>query len=206
MKLRDIDIRRALDCHLRQVYCNNSDTVIRHELGVCSGSRRVDVAVVNGELAGYEIKSDEDRLDRLAGQADAYGRVLDRAILVTTARHKDKAIARLPAWWGIIAACGTDDGVSLQVERVPELNVSHDAFAVAQLLWRNEALAELRARGLGRGLSKKARYYVWKELATSVELGELCVVVRRRLKERPDWPGGQQCAQGDERSRRPATV
>lgn len=205
MRLRDTDIRHALDHHLRRQHRDDPTTLIRHELGLCAGSRRVDVAVLNGEMAGYEIKSDEDTLVRLAGQAHAYSLVLDRAILVTTTRHKDKVTGCLPNWWGVMTASVADGAISLEVEREPERNDALDPFAVAQLLWREEALAELRARGLGRGLSKKARYYVWQELSESVELAELCAIVRQRLKARPEWPGGLQHEQGDEKSRRPAT-
>src|SRR5207253_5974934 len=102
-EVRDSDIRAALDTHLRQVHATD-DSLIRHELGVWAGSRRIDVAVVNGECAGYEIKSDEDSLIRLAQQADAYGRVLDRASIVTTLRHREKAVAMLPEWWGVSIA------------------------------------------------------------------------------------------------------
>ncbi len=205
MRLRDTDIRHALDHHLRRQHRCDPTTLIRHELGLCAGSRRVDVGVLNGEIAGYEIKSDEDTLVRLAGQVDAYSRVLDRAILVTTARYKDKVTEYLPTWWGIMTASVADGAILLEGEREAKRNGALDPFAVAQLLWREEALTELRTRGLGRGLSKKARHYVWQELSDSVELSELCAIVRQRLKERPEWPGGLQHEQGGETSRKLAT-
>lgn len=190
-RLRDNDIRRRLDDELSRLHSDDPETLIRHELGLCAGARRVDVAVVNGELAGYEIKSDEDTLARLAGQSEVYGRVLDRAIVVTTTRHVDQCTEQLPVWWGVTVA-ETDHGqVVLHSVRAPQLNVAVDPFAVAQLLWREEALQELRERGLGRGLSAKARHYVWLALSEAVPLDDLKGIVRRRLKERPDWSGGQ---------------
>jgi hypothetical protein len=191
----DGDIRRALMRRLERSHDKDPYTLIRHELGVRQGRRRVDVAVINGELAGYEIKSDRDTLVRLADQAQAYGEVLDRLWLVTTSRYVQPATAILPAWWGVILATprGEDgrsaqDTVSLRTARRARLNVTQDPFAVAQLLWRAEALDVLRERDLHRGMSKRARWYVWERLASSVELGELRGIVRDRLKARREWP------------------
>jgi hypothetical protein len=202
--LRDGDIRSALDRHLRQIHATD-DSLIRHEVGVCAGTRRIDVAVINGEFAGYEIKSDEDSLVRLAHQAEAYGRVLDRAILVTAQRHVDKALGILPEWWGITVVSQEHRQVVLKPKRLPALNAKHEAYALAQLLWREEALDELRLRGLSRGLSAKARHYVWLALATAVPVPELRDVVRRRLRERQSWPGGQRHARGGATYRMNAT-
>lgn len=191
----DTDIREALTRRLERSHAQDPYTLIRHELGVQQGRRRVDVAVINGELIGYEIKSDRDTLARLGDQAHAYGEVLDRLWLVTTSRYVQPATAILPAWWGVILATprdedshGTPGNVSLRIARRARLNVAQNPFAVAQLLWRAEALDVLRELHLHHGLSKKARWYVWERLASSVELGELRGIVRDRLKARREWP------------------
>jgi hypothetical protein len=90
--VRDSDIRAALMTHVLATHFAEPGTLLRHELGICAGQRRVNVALINGEIAGWEIKSDEDTLTRLAGQVDAYGQVLDRATLVTTPRWVDRAV------------------------------------------------------------------------------------------------------------------
>ena len=41
------------------------NTVFLEELGLCQGDARVDYAVINGAMNGYEIKSDRDKLVRL---------------------------------------------------------------------------------------------------------------------------------------------
>ncbi len=189
--MRDPDIRLALHASLLGQYGNEPDTLIRHEVGLCAGERRIDVILVNGELAGYEIKSDEDTLHRLAGQAETYNRVLDKAILVTTRRHLDSALFALPNWWGVAVARAEHGEICLESVRKPALNAQHDAFSLAQMLWREEALTELRLRDKGQGLYKKARHYIWVALAEALSLDELRSVVRARLKARRDWPGGQ---------------
>lgn len=191
MNMRDSDIRLALDALLRARHAGEPDTIIRHEVGICAGKRRIDVAIINSEISGYEIKSDEDTLNRLEGQAETYGHVLDRATLVTTKRHLDSALRMLPNWWGVMVARIEHGDICLESVREPALNDQYDAFSLAQLLWREEALKELRLRDKDQGLSKKARYYVWIALADAVSLNDLRSIVRARLKVRPAWPGGQ---------------
>jgi hypothetical protein len=142
----------------------------------------------------------------LAQQADAYSRVLDRALIVTTSRHMHKAVAMLPDWWGVIVARQECRQVILEPTRLPDVNDRHDAYALSQMLWREEALQELRARDKARGLSTRARHYVWVALAAAVSLAELRAIVRKRLRERQLWPGGQRRAQGGVMSRTTATV
>ena len=195
--MRDGDIRRKLDSLLRQRHAGDSNTLIRHEMGLCGGERRIDVALLNGEISGYEIKSDEDTLFRLLGQADAYKRVLDRVTLVTTARHRDKAMGYLPLWWGVMVARQEREEVILETVRGADINTELDPFALAQLLWRSEALEELKSRGLAKGLSKKARYYVWLTLAKTIDIEELRSLVRERVKARPEWLDGPPHEQSD---------
>ena len=203
--LRDSDIRATLHASLLAEYGADPDTLVRHEVGLCAGERRIDVVLVNGLLAGYEIKSDKDTLDRLAGQADIYGRVLDQAILVTTKLHLADALAELPSWWGVIEASTKDGEVVLRTVRRARLNRQHDAKSLVQMLWRDEALAELNLRGKGKGFSKKARFYVWAALADGVSINELRAIVRERLKGRPEWPGGQLRVPHDAKHRTIAT-
>lgn len=195
--MRDHEIRIALDGLLRLKYAHESNTVVRHEVGLCAGKRRIDVVTVNDELNGYEIKSDEDTLHRLLGQAAAYQEIFDNATLVTTEHHKNIALALLPQWWGMMVAHERTGTITFENYRNAALNHEQVAFSLAQLLWREEALDELRLRGKGLGLSHRARHYVWLALANAVSLEELRSIVRVRLKARPEWPGGQLREQND---------
>jgi hypothetical protein len=58
---------------------------------------------------------------------------------------------------------------------------------VAQLLWKEEAIEELKARGLQRGLSKKARHYAWVTLSQAVGINELRAITRQRMLSRKTW-------------------
>lgn len=189
--MHDLEIRTALDDKLRRRWGQHSDAVIRHELGVCAGERRVDVALINGHLDGWEIKSDRDSLARLAGQVDAYSKVLDRSWLVTTDRHLDRAAAAVPPWWGLVRASASSAGVKVVQLRRPRQSPLLDPIATAQLLWRDEAMDILRRHSLATGLSGKARWYVWERLAVSFPMKQLRELTRDALRARQEWPGGQ---------------
>lgn len=148
------------------------------------GASRVDVCVINGSLSGYEIKSPRDNLDRLPSQVEHYGRVLDRATIVTSEKQLDRVSIRVPAWWGVWCATAEDAGVTLHPVRAAMGNPGLDPESVAQLLCRDEAFDELRLRGLHHGLSNATRWTLWDLLLERLSMPELQTVVRARLKAR----------------------
>jgi hypothetical protein len=189
--MNDGDIRGALDLRLRSRFEPDPEVVIRHEFGVETGQRRIDVAVLNGHLAGWEIKSDEDTLKRLPEQALSFGKVMDYLTVVTTAKHLDKSAALLPQTWGLVEAVKQASGIKLISRRPARINRQTDAFCLAQLLWREEVMEELKATGNAGGLSAKARYFVWERLVETTPRKVLRQIVLKRLKQRQDWSGGQ---------------
>jgi len=72
---RDSDIRRVLLADLSQLYSDKDHDLIVEEFG-CN-SARIDIAVINGALHAFEIKSDSDSLDRLPSQIEAYQGVFE---------------------------------------------------------------------------------------------------------------------------------
>lgn len=198
--LNDLAIRNALYARLSRRFANDADTIIRHELGVESGRSRVDLAVLNGHLTGWEIKSDADTLIRLPGQATSFGRVMDYMTIVTTGKYLARSEALLPSWWGLTEAVSGPRGIRFVNRRNPHINRSTDSFCLAQLLWREEAMAELRKRGNAQGLSSASRYFVWERLAQSIPKRELRKVVLNRLRHRRQWSGGQLPARSDDSS------
>jgi hypothetical protein len=186
--MRDRDVRDSLLRHLHERH-PKPDTLFVDELDL-SGLVRVDVAAVNGSLWGYEIKSAKDTLRRLALQVEVYSRLLDHAALVVADRHHDHAFNLLRAWWQVYVATAAYDG-QVELERHGGRNPDVDPFQLAQLLWREAALAELAERGLDRGVRSKPRRIIWQRLAENVELDELQRTVRTRLKLRTGWRGGR---------------
>lgn len=185
--MHDSDVRSALHVLLNQQHEVEIDsTRFVDELDLC-GQVRVDVAVINGHLAGYELKSERDTLRRLPTQVAVYSRVLDRATLVVAERHLHHAQPLLPEWWGVMVASSTPTGVVLEDHTAPAENPGISADDVVQLLWREEVLAELELRGLDAGVRSKSRAVMWERLARGVSLAELRMIVRERLKHRERW-------------------
>jgi hypothetical protein len=185
--IRDVDIRRSLHAEMRRRHQAEVGTLILDELALCQGTARVDVAVVNGSLHGYEIKSASDTLERLPGQCSVYSRALDYVTIVTSEKHARKIRRLVPRWWGIWAAYPTATGIELCEVREPRINPRVDGLAIAELLWRQEVLEELESRSLLRGLRGKPRRALWAKLADSIPLPELQAIVRERLKGRAGW-------------------
>lgn len=185
--MRDADVRAALARWLR---ARNPypDTLVIDELDLL-GQVRVDVAVVNGALAGYEIKNARDTLRRLPHQVDVYSRVLDLATLVVARSHLDAAAALVPSWWEILVVDGDAEAVVVDRVRSGAPNPHVDAAALVQLLWRDEAIELLAQRGLDRGVRSKPRRFAWERLVEHVELLDLQDAVRQRLKARRGWRG-----------------
>jgi len=181
----DPEIRPALRQRVFVSHDADPDTVVIEELGLCRGLVRVDLAVVNGIIHGYEIKSDRDNLHRLEGQVELYSKVLDRATLVTSERHLDAAIKLLPSWWGVQRVEATPSGSPcLKMVRRGRMNTKLDARALAELLWLEDALALLEDHGAVKGMRGKPRRFVWDRVCESIDLKVIAAAVRTRLKAR----------------------
>ena len=90
----DLIIRFALKEDLRRRYARNKKLRIIEELGVQHGTARIDIAVVNGTMHGYEIKSDQDTLKRLPEQMDIFNSVFDKMTLIVGKNHLYEAMTR----------------------------------------------------------------------------------------------------------------
>src|SRR5204863_7434547 len=115
------EVRQLLKEYLQAIH-DCIDTLVLEELGLCQGDVRVDVASVNGEFSGFEIKSPSDTLARWPNQRRIYSRVVDRAWLVAPIKTLDQA--RMPKWWGQIAVFDSDDKLALRVMRPSGFNPS----------------------------------------------------------------------------------
>jgi hypothetical protein len=182
-RARDADVRALLKEQLAAIHAGTG-TLILEELGLCQGNVRVDVAAVNAELAGFEIKSPSDTLARWPNQQQLYSRVVDRAWLVAPIRTIEKA--QLPDWWGQIAVFDELDRLALRILRPAAPNPIRDKLSIAKLLWRDEALELLRDAGCARGVMTRSRTVVWRRVAEAVDIDHLRAAVRAALMRRPE--------------------
>jgi len=183
--LGERSIRAALRSNLIDKHCRQAGAaVVIDELGLCRGQVRVDVAVVNGLIHGYEIKSDRDSLRRLHLQVEVYSKVLDRATLVIGDRHMAEATAIVPPWWGVLHACQTLEGLRFKTIRQARENPCRDPHALVELLWLDDAVELLEERNAARGIRGKPRCIVWNRVCENFGIDEIAEAVRDKIKAR----------------------
>lgn len=181
-----VALRSVLDKHL-ETYCSTNSANIFEEFGVQHGAARIDIAVVNGVMHGYEIKSDRDSLERLPEQINEFNAVFDKITLVVGKRHLYDAINMVPDWWGItIAKMDLNGSVFFQDIREPEENQNQSRVSIARLLWRDEALQILDHQDKAKGVRSKPREYIYQRLSEVFDIDSLREKVRDALLIR-DW-------------------
>jgi len=189
--MKDIHIRKTLRKILLKNFSKSKNTVIIEELGLGHGSTRIDLALVNGCLHGFEFKSDKDNLKRLPHQADTYSKVFDKITLIVEYRHAFEAIKTVPDWWGVkIAEKKTNDEVKFLTVRREKKNLSQDKLFLAKLLWKEEAIVLLEEFGLRKGLRSKTRNSIYNMLIDVADIETIQNRVRERLINRTDWRVG----------------
>ena len=176
------EILTSLRCRLSTQHFSNPDTVLISELGLCQGNARIDLAAVNGQIHGYEIKSDRDSLRRLHTQVGIYGKVFDRVSLVCSRRHIEQAANIIPSWWGVLRVEFNSRGLEFKAVKRGRQNPHRDTRSLAEFLWKDEAVALLKQKHVKRGLSGKRRTELWETLCESFTLDEIAGAVRAHLK------------------------
>lgn len=179
---RDCDIRRVLLADLGARYSDPEHDLIVEEFG-CK-TARADVAVINGSLHAYEIKSDSDSLDRLSSQIAAYQGVFEYVTLICGQRLLDRARVTIPGWWGLQKAEYREGRIVLRRLRVPRLNPSQDSLALARMLWKTETLTCLRKHGHKVVTAKNSADEVSRALAVLIPIPVLTNEVRQAIRAR----------------------
>ncbi len=186
--MKDHVIRRAFHQKVLKAAYPSQDAFIIDELGLRNGQVRADIAVVDGKMIGYEIKSQNDTLNRLPNQIIAYNEVFDNVYIITASNHLTKVIEAIPQWWGIYVISGSDDiTCSFTLRRPAKTNKFRNCLGLAQLLWKNEVLEILNDRmkcKLNNTVSKEELYDLLSGTCASSNLSKL---VMNCLKTREGW-------------------
>jgi len=183
----DRDIRELLnEVYLAKYHADGVSKVVP-EMGLSGHTARIDIGVVNGELIGYEIKSDRDTLARLPGQLEVYCGIFDKLTIICGPRYEEKLFDILPSYCGLYVAEKSRGGRgTLRHKREPEQNPERSGFMIASLLWQYEAKGLLQEKGL-KGLSRLRCWDLWEQVASNYTLDEISYHVRRLIKDRQDW-------------------
>lgn len=184
----DSDVRLALHAkRLRRVKAH-PDTLVIDELGLAHAKCRVDVAVINGCIHGYEIKSAKDTLDRLNTQIDIYRRTLQKLTIVAAPKHVAGIMTRAPEWCGLIAAeQGPRGGISFHMMRNAVANPDVDPVMMAHLLWRDEVIDLLSQVGYAPRELRRPRKHLYEMLCEAMTIREITASIRTFMVQRQAW-------------------
>ncbi|WP_254433799.1 sce7726 family protein [Acinetobacter sp. Marseille-Q1618] len=137
------DIRSALRSWIHDRFELKQNDILINELGFCNkdpnstidNSFRADLALANGRLVGFEIKSEKDNLKRWASQMVAYNNVFDEVWLCVHSKHLEDGLKITPKNIGILLI---DDYESVAIVRHAKLNNNNNIYDLSGLLWREE--------------------------------------------------------------------
>lgn len=166
---------------------NGERNLIVNEMALCRGIARADIAVVNGSLHGYEIKSSEDNLNRLDHQLEIYSKCFDYISVVTTEKHLSHVYAACPRTIGIAEAKIVKGSVHIVNRRLPKRNKQVDALSILELLWKDETLKLAARLNLSEGLKGKSKKLIWQHIASNASLRAIQDLIRDILKSRQGW-------------------
>ncbi len=190
MKIYDSDIRCLLFSKFKEIdeFTSADDTVVINELDICNGVSRADIAVVNGKLHGYEIKSQQDNLERLPLQMESYNLVFDTMTVVAFESHIEKIKHIVPSWWGIKCVTQRNGHIKLKNIRKGKINKNINIHCLAQLLWKEEMIELLQTYGNAqKGYKNKSRYELSTIIEREINYFTVKDYVRETLKSRVEW-------------------
>lgn len=182
------EIREALLAKRLRACSRRAGTLVVNELGLAHGRSRVDVAVINGVIHGFEIKSSLDDLGRLADQLVIYGQSLQKLTMVVARRHIDRVMKMAPPWCGVLEiVVGQRGGLTFKSIRRPSRNPGVDQFVLAHLLWRGEVQGILADHGICGAILRAPRKDLYRRLVGLVSETELTALIKTAMEQRQSW-------------------
>ena len=184
----DAEIRAALHRKVLRAFHRCNDTLVIDELGLAHAKARIDVAVINGCVHGFEIKSAADTLARLPQQLELYEACLEKLTIVCADKHVAGVRELAPRWCGIIEVTkGPRGGIAFVTIREPKRNPNIQAFRLAHLLWRPEAVAILAQANASSKVLRAPRKTLYKSLAAKFSVAEITAFIKESMALRQDW-------------------
>lgn len=187
-QITETQIRQALHRRRFARAVKSSKALVFDELGLMHARARIDIAVINGSIHGYEIKSEADTLRRFDRQLAIYATCLQKLTVVCAERHLTELYSLTPKWCGILLVVkGPRSGLDFISVRKPEKNPGLDKLKLAHLLWRPEVIDLLSRLDAPRALLKKSRVDMYDFVAKQMSASEIIDYVRECFISRETW-------------------
>lgn len=183
------EIRTALRNWVHDKFELKHNDILINELGFWNKdpestvdcSFRADLALANGRLVGFEIKSQKDSLKRWASQMTAYSNVFDEIWLCSHGKHLHRALEITDKHIGVLAV---DDSGSITVVRYATENTKLNFYDLSGLLWKDELLSFSSLNNIIEIKSRMTKNEIRDVLSERSSLTELKPYVLQKLKER----------------------
>ena len=158
------------------------DAVLINEMVYANWSRRADLAVANGHLHAFEIKSDFDSLRRLEGQIAIYLERFDKLTVVVAPKYLSSVLEMTPPQVAVWCALEEESGVRIKVVRAGRKQRVENRDVLIDYLLRDELYCFLSTHGIQVRRSDSRSHLV--SLARMEPLSKLRAYVLHALKER----------------------
>ncbi len=189
--LGPVDIRIALRCWIENRFKISQNDLLIDELGFSNkdpnssvdSTFRADLALANGRLVGFEIKSEKDSLKRWTSQMKAYLNVFDEVWLCVHGKHLESALTITPKKIGIIVV---DNFESLALVRMANNHATNNTYDLSGLLWKDE-LIDLAKQYEIKIKSRTTKNEMRELLADSLDINLVRAFVLKQLKLRKNY-------------------
>ncbi|WP_429180511.1 sce7726 family protein [Aeromonas salmonicida] len=178
MKLNDAEIRQALILRLKNQAIKPQ--AIMEELRVHNGQAIADVVALYREAHCYEIKGENDKIERVSIQGKYYNAAFRKITLVVTQSDLEKAKSITPSFWGIMVAFVSGDIVKIKHIRKAKINPLFRKDIAVLTLWKSEMLSIIESDGT----KNKNREYLANLIAASKKKSELSSNISQLLLNR----------------------
>lgn len=145
--IREKDIKAALIDWLYEKG-HVDDAVIINEMVVANWSRRADIAVANGRLYAYEIKSDADTLKRLPGQVELFSSHFDKLTLVVASKFVSSVLESYPPEVGVLEVVSERGIIRLRQARAGRIVENKNSAILSSFLTKSDLCRLLRREGI----------------------------------------------------------
>ncbi|MDO3656000.1 sce7726 family protein [Acinetobacter genomosp. 15BJ] len=149
--------------------------MILNEVTISDGSARPDIIAIYSYSHCYEIKGDNDQIERISKQLAYYQASFKKNTLITTHKHLKKALELLPSFWGIIVAIPLDNkSIIFKYARKSSYNPSYRKDIASKILWKEEMQKLLKKKSISFN-SRSTRFdliELIKSSSTSNEVDE----------------------------------